>query len=83
MRSPIRSTHRAVLAMAALTVTFGCNANHDDIARPLANDPVVTGITPPEPAFSSLEVRDGGVTLTWTVDDATNVGSYRVYRSSP
>ncbi len=71
------------LALIALSVSAftSCDNTHENFDQLVGNDPGVTGLTPPVPHEVRVEVGDLAITLTWTVDDASGVASYVVYRS--
>ncbi len=81
-----RSAARTLIALAIglLVVLGSCSNEHDDIAKPAANDPTETGQTPPVPTGFGAVVGDRSVRLFWTIDadKAASVESYRVYREA-
>ncbi|MFN8179562.1 MAG: hypothetical protein U0167_16660 [bacterium] len=64
--------------LAVLAATCGCAQRPTDPANEL---PVEPGQVPPVPKNLAVDVSQGTVMLTWTVDDPTGVTDYRVYRA--
>lgn len=76
--SPARGVLYTTLVLALALPA--CDETHTDFTERFGNDPVLTGLVPPVPMDVEGEVGDLMVTLTWSVDDATGVAGYRVFR---
>jgi hypothetical protein len=64
--------------VAAVLIPTGCGKKHDDLIDPGPIDP---SALPPVPMDLALGVATSRVVLTWSVEDATGVTEFRIYRA--
>jgi hypothetical protein len=78
----IRGALGVLTAVAVLGAGISCAEDPEDIAKPVANDPQSSGLTPPIPMLETTAVGETTVDLEWLVDDDAGVASYIVYRTT-
>ncbi len=73
------SVRRLLFAAVALLLVPACT---EKPPAPDSGNPVAPGDVAPTPTNVAVEVTASSVSLSWSVDDATGVSQYRVYRGA-